>query len=250
MDSKKIALVTGGTGGIGTAICESLFKAGYTVVAGYYHGGNDAFAKSWQQAQKQKGFDFHICYANVTDYESCGKMIRDIESEIGPIHVLVNNAGITKDATLKKMEWEQWNDVIRTNLDSLFNVTRHVINGMLERKHGRIINIASINGQKGQFGQANYAAAKAGIHGFTMSLAQEVAKSGITVNTISPGYVDTEMIHKVPQDILDKIIAQIPVGRLAKPEEIGRLVAFLAADESAFMTGDNLAINGGQYMHA
>lgn len=250
MENKKIALVTGGTGGIGTAICESLYTAGYTVVAGYYHGGSDAFAKAWQQTQKEKGYDFHICYANITDFDSCAQMIRDIESEIGVISVLVNNAGITKDVTLKKMEPAQWNDVIRTNLDSLFNVTRNVINGMIDRKYGRIINIASINGQKGQFGQTNYAAAKAGIHGFTMSLAQEVAKSGVTVNTISPGYVETEMTHKVAAEIMDKIVAQIPVGRLAQPDEIGRLVVFLAAEASGFMTGDNLAINGGQYMHA
>lgn len=250
MEKKKIALVTGGTGGIGTALCESLSEAGYIVAAGYYHGGNDAYAKSWQQAQKEKGFDFHICYANITEFDSCAQMVRDIESEIGPISVLVNNAGITKDVTLKKMDPEQWNDVIRTNLDSLFNVTRNVINGMIDRQYGRIINIASINGQKGQFGQTNYAAAKAGIHGFTMSLAQEVAKFGVTVNTISPGYVDTDMIRKVPKEILDKIIAQIPVGRLAQPQEIGRLVVFLANEQSGFMTGDNLAINGGQYMHA
>lgn len=250
MESKKVALVTGGTGGIGTAICEALFKAGYAVVAGYYHGGNDTFAKAWQQSHKEKGFDFHICYANIIDFTSCEQMVRDIESEIGPISVLVNNAGITKDVTLKKMEPEQWYDVIKTNLDSLFNVTRNVINGMIDRQYGRIINIASINGQKGQFGQTNYAAAKAGIHGFTMSLAQEVAKTGITVNTISPGYVETDMIRKMSKEILDKIIAQIPVGRLAHPDEIARLVVFLAAEESGFMTGDNLAINGGQYMHA
>lgn len=250
MAEKKVALVTGGTGAIGTAICQALYQAGYNVVAGYYHGGDDSYAKSWQKEQKANGFDFHIAYANITAFDSCGEMIRNIESEIGPISILVNNAGITKDAALKKMEPEAWDAVIRTNLDSLFNVTRNVINGMLERKFGRIINIASINGQKGQFGQTNYAAAKAGIHGFTMSLAQEVAKHGITVNTISPGYVDTPMIRKVRDDILEKIVAQIPVGRLGETQEIGRLCVFLASDDSAFMTGDNLAINGGQYMHA
>jgi acetoacetyl-CoA reductase len=246
---EKIALITGGTGGIGTAICRALHDRGVIVVAGYYHNGDHNAAKQWQEQQLADKYHFHVSFGDVSSNESCQHMIKEIEKGIGPISILVNNAGITRDTTFKKMEWNQWSDVIKTNLDSVYNVTRPLINGMIERKFGRIINISSINGQKGQFGQTNYSAAKAGIHGFTMALAQEVAKNGITVNTVSPGYVATDMLKAVSQDILDKIIAQIPIGRLALPEEVARLVAFLSQDETAYITGANIAINGGQHMH-
>ncbi|MGD9591379.1 MAG: acetoacetyl-CoA reductase [Candidatus Berkiella sp.] len=246
--SKRIALVTGGTGGIGTYICRHLHDNQVQVIAGYSHGGDATHAKKWQEEQAKNNYEFEIIYGDVSNFESCGGMIEEAQSKVGPIDILVNNAGITRDATFKKMEVAQWDQVIRINLDSIFNVTRHVINGMLERNFGRIINISSINGQKGQFGQCNYSAAKAGMHGFTKALAQEVANKGVTVNTISPGYVATEMVKKVAPQVLEKIIAQIPVGRLAEPAEIARVVAFLASDDSGFITGANFAINGGQYM--
>jgi acetoacetyl-CoA reductase len=239
----KIALVTGGMGGIGTAICQLFTKMGATVIA-CYNRQEDA-AKQWQLEQKKLGFDFYICYVDVADFASCEKMVKEIENKFGRIDILINNAGITRDVQFRKMNVQQWHDVVRTNLDSMFNITRNVINGMIERGFGRIINISSINAQKGQFGQTNYAAAKAGIHAFTKSLAQEVAKKGITVNTVSPGYVDTCM---VPTSIRDQVIAQIPIGRLGMPDEIARAVAFLAAAENGFITGSNLMINGGQYL--
>ncbi len=244
----KIALVTGGTGGIGTAICRHLHDNNVRVIAGYSHGGDATHAKKWQQEQSALHYEFEIAYGDVSNFESCAGMIEEVQSRIGPIDILVNNAGVTRDAVFKKMEVAQWDQVIRINLDSIFNVTRHVINGMLERNFGRIINISSINGQKGQFGQCNYSAAKAGMHGFTKALAQEVANKGITVNTISPGYVETDMVKKVAPEVLQKIVAQIPVGRLAQPVEIARVVTFLASDESGFITGANFAINGGQYL--
>ena len=245
----RIALVTGGTGGIGTAICRQLVKQGVRVVAGYNQGGpNGERAKAWQAKQAEEKFEFEIAYGDVSNYESSLAMVQLVESTIGPIDILVNNAGITRDAVLKKMQPTQWIAVLRTNLDSIFNVSRAVIEGMLTRGYGRIVSISSINGQKGQFGQTNYAAAKAGIYGFTKSLAQEVAAKGITVNCISPGYVATDMVKKISSDILDKIVANIPVGRLAEPAEIARAVSFLVDDEAGFITGSNLAINGGQYM--
>lgn len=244
----KIALVTGGMGGIGTAICQHLAKQGACVVASYNRSGNHTEALKWQAAQHILGYDFTIKYVDVSDFLSCQALVKNIEEIFGKIDILVNNAGITRDAQLSKMNLEQWHEVLRTNLDSIFNVTRNVISGMLERKYGRIINISSINGQKGQFGQTNYASAKAGIHGFTKSLAQEVARKGITVNTISPGYVETNMVMSVSEEVREKIIAQIPIGRLGKPEEIARAVAFLADESSAFITGSNLVINGGQYL--
>lgn len=247
--NKRIALVTGGTGGIGTAICRHLYDNQVKVIAGYSHGGDASHAKQWQQEQAKNNYEFEIVYGDVSNYESCGGMIEEAQNKVGPIDILVNNAGITRDATFKKMEVAQWDQVVRINLDSLFNVTRHVINGMLERNFGRIINISSINGQKGQFGQANYSATKAGMHGFTKALAQEVASKGITVNTVSPGYVATDMVKKVAPAVLEKIIAQIPVGRLAEPIEIARVVTFLAAQEAGFITGANFAINGGQHMY-
>lgn len=244
----KIALVTGGTGGIGTAICRHLYKHGLKVVAGYSHGGDGSFAKQWQETQAKDDFKFDIVYGDVSDFNSCASMIDEIETKIGPVEVLVNNAGITRDATLRKMQPKDWEDVVRVNLNSLYNVTRQVINGMLERQYGRIILISSINGQKGQFGQTNYAATKSAMYGFTKSLALEVASKGITVNAVSPGYVATSMVEKMSSDVLEKIIADIPVKRLAEPDEVARLVAFLAAEESGYITGANFAINGGQYM--
>ncbi len=244
----KTALVTGGMGGIGTAICQHLCKQGATVVASYNRGGDHEAAKAWQAEQLQQGFNIAIRYVDVADFKSCENLINAINTEFNGIDILINNAGITRDAQFSKMTPEEWQAVISINLDSMFNVTRHVINAMLERKYGRIINISSINGQKGQFGQTNYSAAKAGIHGFTKALAQEVARKGITVNTISPGYIETAMVMSVADNIREKIVAQIPVGRLGKPEEVARAVAFLAAEESGFITGSNLTINGGQYL--
>lgn len=242
---EKIALVTGGMGGIGSAICKELAKQSATVVATYNRRGNHHEAKTWQEEQE---YTVSTWYVDVTDFASCASMVAEIEKEYGRIDILVNNAGITGDSQLHKMTSEQWQMVLRTNLDSVFNVTRHVINGMIQRKYGRIINISSINGQKGQFGQANYAASKAGVHGFTKTLAQEVARYGITVNTISPGYVATKMVMAIPDTIREKIIAQIPMGRLGEPEEIAEVVSFLARERSSFITGANIAINGGQYM--
>lgn len=245
----KVALVTGGTGGIGSAICRYLHQKGAIVAASYHNGGKAERAKTWQEEQKNQGYQLHIYYGDVSDYDSAGKLVQDVEKELGSLDILINCAGITRDKTLKKMEQEDWTEVLKINLDSVFNVTRHAISGMLKKQYGRIINVSSINGQKGQFGQANYAAAKAGMHGFSKALALEVAKNGITVNTISPGYVNTPMVQKVPNDILDKIISAIPVGRLAEPEEIARIVGFLAAKDSGFITGANFAINGGQHMY-
>ena len=206
----KIALVTGGTGGIGAAICLSLAEAGAKVATNYR---NKEKAEKWQQEVKAKGFDIAIYQADVSDYDACEKMVKQIESDLGPIDILVNNAGITKDTTLRKMTKEQWDAVMSINLDGLFNVTRHVVEGMTNRGWGRIINISSINGQKGQLGQTNYTASKAGMHGFTMSLAQEVARKGVTVNTVSPGYIATDMVMAVPEEIRNNIITQIPGGR-------------------------------------
>lgn len=244
----KIALVTGGTGGIGTAICRHLARKGTHVIATYNRGGDHLAAKTWQAEQRKEGFDIAIKYVDVKNFESCAQLITQIENEYSAVDILINNAGITRDVPLHKMALEEWNSVLQTNLDSIFNVTRHVINGMIKRYYGRIINISSINGQKGQYGQANYAASKAGIHGFTKSLAQEVARKGITVNTISPGYIETNMVMSVPEKIREKIIEQIPIGRLGRPEEVARAVAFLADTASGFITGTNLTINGGQYL--
>lgn len=244
----KTALVTGGMGGIGTAICQHLLNQGANVIASYNRGGDHEAARIWREAQLNNGYDFAIRYVDVADFHSCEKMVKDIDAEFNGIDILVNNAGITRDVQLCKMDQEQWQAVLRTNLDSIFNVTRHVINGMVARGYGRIINISSINGQKGQFGQTNYSAAKAGIHGFTKALAQEVARKGITVNTISPGYIETSMVMSIAEEIREQIIAQIPVGRLGKPEEIARAVGFLAAEANGFITGSNLTINGGQYV--
>ncbi|MES9845709.1 MAG: acetoacetyl-CoA reductase [Candidatus Sedimenticola sp. PURPLELP] len=242
----KLALVTGGTGGIGTAICKKLLDSGYAVATNYR---NEEKAREWQTKLEDEGYLVEIFPGDVAEFESCKHMIAEIETRLASIDILVNNAGITRDTTLKKMTPEQWHAVLNTNLNSVFNLTRPVINGMQERGFGRIINIASINGQKGQMGQTNYSAAKAGMHGFTKALAQEVASKGVTVNTISPGYIATEMVMAVPEKIREKIIAQIPVGRLGKPEEIAAAVAYLASDAAAFITGSELSINGGQHMY-
>ncbi len=243
--TQRTALVTGGTGGIGSAIVRYLAKQGHRVATNYR---DKEKADAWHQAMAAEGI--HVCMVegDVCSPEASEAMIRAIEEKCGPIEILVNNAGITRDSTFHKMTYQQWMDVVNTNLNACFNVTRPVIESMRSRKWGRIVQISSINGQKGQYGQANYAAAKAGMHGFTISLAQENAKFGITVNTVSPGYVATDMVMAVPEDVRAKIEAQIPLGRLGKPEEIAHAVAFLAGEETGWMTGANLAINGGQYM--
>ncbi len=241
----RVALVTGGTGGIGSAICKRLAKLGHKVATNYR---DEAKAKSWQAALKAEGIDVTIVPGDVSDPASAEALVKAVESQLGPIDILVNNAGITRDTTFHRMSALQWQEVINTNLNSCFNVTRAVIDGMRGRKWGRIVQIASINGQKGQYGQANYAASKAGMHGFTISLAQENAKLGITVNTVSPGYIGTEMVMAVPEDVRAKIVAQIPVGRLGEPDEIAYAVTFLTADEAAWITGTNLSVNGGHYM--
>ncbi len=247
--TQKIALVTGGTGGIGTAICRALSDAGVTVVAGYNAGGNHDKAKAWQDQQAKEGYEILTAYGDVTDAESCAACVANVEEQTGAsVDILINNAGITRDGTFRKMTWEQWNEVMTANLDSMFHMTRLVINPMLEKGFGRIVNISSVNAQKGQFGQCNYSAAKAGIHGFTKALAQEVAAKGVTVNTISPGYVATPMVTKIPQEVLDKIIKQIPVGRLGLPEEIGKAVSFLCSDDCGYVTGSDFSINGGMHM--
>jgi acetoacetyl-CoA reductase len=243
---KKVALVTGSTGGIGSAICTKLCEEGFRVVGNYRSREKGL---SLQISMAGMGLDIDLAEGDVTDYDSVGRMVQKIEEEIGPIDVLINNAGITKDTRFSKMSKIDWDFVIDTDLTSVFNCTRHVINGMMERKAGRIVNISSINAQKGQFGQVNYCAAKAGVHGFTKSLALEVAKYGITVNTISPGYVSTEMVLAVPEKIRDQIVAQIPVGRLGTIEEIAEAVCYLVSERSSFMTGSNLCINGGQHMY-
>ena len=244
----RIAFVTGGTGGIGSAICKMLVAEGCRVASSYIPVEKEQALK-WQQETKADGIDVFLTEGDVTDGGDCERMVKDVEDALGPINVLVNCAGITRDGTFKKMERDQWYVVIDTNLNSVYNVTRPVINGMLERKFGRVINISSLNGRKGQFGQANYSAAKAGMHGFTMALAQETASKGITVNTISPGYIGTSMVMAIPEDIRNQIVAQIPVGRLGQPDEIASLVSYLASDRGAFITGANIDINGGQHMH-
>lgn len=246
---KRIALVTGGTGGIGSAICQQLHDDGFQVVAGYYSGGQHEKALAWQQSMKDAGYDMAIAYGNITDYESCEACIEDIRTRFGSVDVLVNNGGITRDITLRKMTPDHWHDVIATNLTSVFYMTRLVVNDMLANQWGRIVNISSINGEKGQFGQANYSAAKAGMYGFTKAVAQEVAGKGVTVNTVSPGYIATSMIMDVPEEIREQIRQGIPVGRFGEPSDIARVVSFLAADQAGFITGANISANGGQYMH-
>ena len=241
----RVALVTGGTGGIGTAIVKKLADMGHRVATNYR---SEEKAKAWQERMKADGYDVTLVKGDVTSPEEAQAMVSEIERKLGPVEILVNNAGITRDGTFHRMKPDQWTEVINTNLNSVFNVTRPVIEGMRDRKWGRIIQISSINGLKGQYGQANYAAAKAGMHGFTISLARENAKLGITVNTISPGYIATDMVMAVPEDVRAKIVADIPTGRLGTPEEIAYGVGFLAAEEASWITGSNLDINGGHHM--
>jgi acetoacetyl-CoA reductase len=247
---KKVALVTGGVGGIGTAICERLAKDGYFVVANYAIPGTETRFQQHMAAKGLNGDATALAFGDVTDFDAMGDMVAAIERNHGPIDVLVNCAGITRDSTFRKMTPEQWKAVMSTNLDSVFNVTRHVIDGMMERGWGRVINISSVNAVRGQFGQTNYAAAKAGILGFTKSLAQEVVRKGVTVNAISPGYVQTDMVMAIREDVRQKIVAEIPAGRLAMPEEIADSVAFLASDKASYITGTNLSVNGGLHMYA
>ncbi|MGE5490391.1 MAG: acetoacetyl-CoA reductase [Actinomycetota bacterium] len=244
----RVALVTGGMGGLGEAVCIKLAAQGFKVVA--THSAGNTKVREWLETMENLGYGFKAYPCDVTDFDSCQACIEQIAADIGPVDVLVNNAGITRDMTFKKMTKADWDAVIHTNLDSVFNMTKQVMDGMMERRWGRVINVSSVNGQKGAFGQTNYSAAKAGMHGFTKALALEVAKYGVTVNTISPGYIGTKMVTAIPQEILDsKILPQIPVNRLGKPEEIAGLVAYLASDEAAFVTGANISINGGQHMY-
>lgn len=240
----KVALVTGGTGGIGTAICQKLADAGCTIISTFFEPEEQA--KAWAEAQS---FDAKLYHCDVSDYDSCVKLKEQIEADGLQVDIIVNNAGITRDAKFTKMTPDMWKAVISTNLDSIFNVTHQFVEGMTERGFGRIVNIASINGQKGQAGQTNYSAAKAGAHGFTMALAQEVVKKGVTVNTVSPGYIGTEMVMAIREDIREMIINQIPMKRLGKPEEIAALIGFLCSEDAAFITGANYGANGGQHMH-
>lgn len=243
----KVALVTGGMGGLGTAICKALAADGMVVAANCLPGFPPM--NEWLAKCKAEGFDFHAAEADVSDYASCAAMVKKIEAELGPIDVLVNNAGITRDVTFRKMERSQWDAVMSTNLDSVFNVTHQVLAGMAERGWGRVINLSSVNGVKGQFGQANYSAAKAGILGFTKAIAQEVIKKGVTVNAIAPGYIGTDMVMAIKPEAREQIVATIPMGRFGKPEEIGHLVSYLASDLAGFMTGATLNINGGMHMY-
>lgn len=244
--NKRIVLVTGATGGLGTAMCKKLHDDGYHVIGNYR---NKEKADEWMKTMKKDGYPIELFYGDVSDFDSAGHMIAAIEQAVGPIDTLVNNAGITRDTRLVNMKKEDWYEVINTNLNSVFNCTKHVIAGMVDRKFGRIINISSVNGQRGQFGQTNYSAAKAGMHGFTKSLSMEVAKYGITVNTISPGYIGTDMVMAVPEKVLNQIIAQVPMGRLGGTHEVAHLVSFLASEETSFITGANYAINGGQHVY-
>jgi acetoacetyl-CoA reductase len=244
---QRIALVTGGMGGLGEAICIKLAALGDKVVTTYSPGNTKA--GEWIRTMNDMGYGFKGYPCDVSDFDSCKACVELVSSDIGPVDVLVNNAGITRDMTFKKMTKADWDAVIKTNLDSVFNMTKQVMDGMMGRNWGRVINISSVNGQKGAFGQTNYAAAKAGMHGFTKALALEVAKKGVTVNTISPGYIGTKMVMAIPQDVLDsKILPQIPQTRLGKPEEVAGLVAYLCSEEAAFVTGANISINGGQHM--
>ena len=247
MADQRVAVVTGGMGGLGETISTKLADAGYTVAV-TYSPSNTKF-KSWLEDMKGRGYAFSAFPVDVADFDDCAKKCARISGECGPVDILVNNAGITRDMTFKKMSKADWDAVLRTNLDSVFNMTKPVCDGMVERGWGRVINVSSVNGQKGAFGQTNYSAAKAGMHGFTKALALEVARKGVTVNTISPGYIGTKMVMAIPKEVLDsKIIPQIPLGRLGKPEEVAGLVAYLCSDEAAFVTGANIAINGGQHM--
>ena len=245
--TQRTALITGGMGGLGETISTKMHDAGYRVVVTRSPGNNNA--ENWLADMKARGYQVAAFPIDVSDYDSCELGVSNIHREIGPIDILINNAGITKDRSFKKMTKADWDAVIHTNLDSVFNMTKQVFDGMVTRGWGRIINVSSVNGQKGAFGQTNYSAAKAGMHGFTKALALEVAKKGVTVNTISPGYIGTKMVMAIPRDILDsKILPQIPLNRLGKPDEVAGLIVYLCSDEAAFVTGANVSINGGQHM--
>jgi len=242
----RIAFVSGGMGGIGSAICQRFAQSGHTVVAGCLPGYERK--QDWLDAMRAQGFRVHAAEGDVADFDSCAEMFYNVRSIVGPVDILVNNAGITRDSVFKRMTEQDWMAVINTNLNSVFNVTRQVVDGMCERGWGRVVNISSVNALKGQFGQTNYSAAKAGMAGFAKALAQEVVKKGVTVNTVSPGYVETEMVKAIRQEIRDQIVAAIPMGRLARPEEIAAVVAFLASDEAGYITGANISVNGGMHM--
>jgi acetoacetyl-CoA reductase len=247
MSTKKIAYVTGGMGGIGTAICKRFCQQGYVVVAGC--GPNSPRKDSWLATMRTEGFDVIASEGNVGDWFSTKSAFDKVRDEVGAVDILVNNAGITRDATFRKMDRDQWQQVINTNLNSMFNVTKQVIEDMVARRWGRVINISSVNGQKGQFGQTNYATAKAGIHGFTMALALEVANHGVTVNTVSPGYIGTQMVRNMRPDVMAQIVSNIPMKRLGEPDEIASLVAWLASEDAGFTTGADYSMNGGLHMH-
>jgi acetoacetyl-CoA reductase len=248
MAKQRIAVVTGGMGGLGETISTKMASAGYRVVVTY--SPSNTKYKSWLEEMKSRGFSFNAYPVDVVDYDDCARICGRIQSDVGAIDILVNNAGITRDMTFKKMTKTDWDAVMRTNLDSCFNMTKQVMDGMVERSWGRVINVSSVNGQKGAFGQTNYSAAKAGIHGFTKALALEVARKGVTINTISPGYIGTKMVTAIPKEILDsKILPQIPIGRLGKPDEVAGLIIYLCSEEAAFVTGANISINGGQHMY-
>jgi acetoacetyl-CoA reductase len=242
----RIAFVSGGMGGIGTAICRRFAQSGHTVIAGCLPGYERKSA--WLAAMRGEGYRVHAAEGDVSEFESCSEMFYNVRSVVGPIDILVNNAGITRDSLFKRMTEKDWMEVINTNLNSVFNVTRQVIDGMVERSWGRIINISSVNAIKGQFGQTNYSAAKAGMAGFSKALAQEVVRKGVTVNTVSPGYVETDLVMAIRKEIREQIVAAIPMGRLAKPEEVAAVVAFLASEEAGYITGANISVNGGMHM--
>jgi acetoacetyl-CoA reductase len=244
--SKRVVFVTGGMGGIGSSICRRLAAAGHTIVAGCLPGYDRK--EDWLGAMRKDGFKVHAAEGDVANFESCASMFYNVRSVVGNIDILVNNAGITRDSLFKRMAERDWTDVINTNLNSVFNVTRQVVDGMTERGWGRIINISSVNAIKGQFGQTNYSAAKAGMAGFSKALAQEVVKKGVTVNTVSPGYVETDLVMAIRAEVRQQIIDSIPMGRLARPEEIAAVVAFLASEEAGYITGANISVNGGMHM--
>ncbi len=247
MSDHRVAFITGGIGGLGSAISAELWRQGRRIIAGYHPSEQDQ-ATAWLEARKAEGMDATIVSGDVADYAACQEMAQRIEAEVGPVDILINNAGITRDKMMHKMELDQWNAVITVNLNSVFNVTRQFVDGMRTRGWGRIVNISSVNGQKGQMGQTNYCAAKAGMHGFTKALAQELAFKGVTVNTVFPGYTATPMTEAMPEDVLDAIAKSIPMGRLARPEEIAYTVAFLTDDRAEYITGAGIAVNGGLYM--
>ena len=243
---KRVAFITGGMGGIGSAICRRLALAGHTIVAGCLPGYERK--EEWLGAMRRDGFKVHAAEGDVADFKSCAGMFHEVRAAVGNVDILVNNAGITRDSLFKRMAECDWLDVISTNLNSVFNVTRQVVDGMTERGWGRIINISSVNAIKGQFGQTNYSAAKAGMVGFSKALAQEVVKKGVTVNTVSPGYVETDLVMSIRADVREQIVASIPMGRLAKPGEVAAVVAFLASEEAGYITGANISVNGGMHM--